>query len=247
VKTVKEVSELTGISVRTLHYYDEIGILAPSGMTRAGYRLYDDEALESLQHILFLRELEFPLKDIKTVLENDGFDNRETMEKHRRLLMMKRDRLDRLIKLTDRLLKGETEMSFKEFDMTDIEKARKRYADEARGRWGKGAQYAQSEERAAAYTRNDWQRITEEANSIYSRFAENMDKAADDPEVADAVRSWKQHITDNYYECTDEILAGLGEMYVADERFKKNIGRHCQGLAKFMSEAIKAYCGKKQI
>lgn len=242
MKTVHEVSELTGVSVRTLHYYDEIGLLTPTETTQAGYRLYGDAALARLQQILFLRELDFPLKEIKAILQSGSFDAREAMEHQKHLLVLKRDRLDKLIGLADSFLKGETTMNFEAFDMKEIEQARTEYAQEAKERWGSTEAYRQSEARTSKYTQADWQRISGEMDGIFAKFAAQMDKPLEDPAVQQTVRAWQDHITTNYYNCTDEILAGLGEMYTADERFRTNIDRHAAGLAAFISQAIRAYC-----
>lgn len=118
MRTVKQVSELTGISVRTLHYYDEIGLLAPSKVTEAGYRMYDDEALQGLQQILFFRELDFPLKDIRSIMLNPAYDKGKAFGMQKKLIQEKRDRLDGLSMLLDKLIEGENCMSFKEFDMS---------------------------------------------------------------------------------------------------------------------------------
>ena len=244
MKTVKEVSKMTGVSVRTLHYYDGIGLLKPTETTDAGYRLYNGEALARLQQILFFRELGFPLKEIREILANPSFDAREALKNHRRMLVMERDRLNGLIRLADRTLKGETAMSFEEFDRGEIEETRKKFAKEAKERWGGTDAYRESERRTSSYTRDDWERIHGEAEKLYRAFAENMKKPPDDPDVEALVKEWQALITRNFYLCTDEILAGLGKMYSGDPRFAGNIDKHGQGLADFMSRAIAAYCGK---
>ena len=119
MRTVKQVSELTGISIRTLHYYDEIGLLKPSKVTEAGYRLYDDDALQVLQQILFFRELDFPLKDIQAIMLNPDYDKGKAFIDQRKLIQVKRDRLNGLLNLLDKLIKGEECMSFKEFDISE--------------------------------------------------------------------------------------------------------------------------------
>ena len=119
MRTVKQVSDLTGISVRMLHYYDEIGLLKPTLTTEAKYRLYDDEALETLQQILFFKELDIPLKEVKKLIDNPRFDRSKVLENQKKLLILKRNRLNDLIKLINRTIKGEREMSFKEFDMSE--------------------------------------------------------------------------------------------------------------------------------
>lgn len=119
MRTVKQVSDLTGISVRTLHYYDEIGLLKPSEITEAGYRLYDDETLKTLQQILFFKELDIPLKDVKKIMLSPYFDKMQALKNQKKLLMLKRKRLNGLIKLINKTLKGESTMNFKEFDMSE--------------------------------------------------------------------------------------------------------------------------------
>jgi len=127
--TVKQVSELTGISVRTLHYYDEIGLFKPSKVTESGYRMYDNDALETLQQILFFRELDFPLKDIKTIMLNPKYDKNKAFANQRKLIQVKRDRLNDLLNLLDKLIKGEKCMSFKEFDMSEYTNALEEFSD----------------------------------------------------------------------------------------------------------------------
>lgn len=245
MKTVKEVSKLTGISVRTLHYYDEIGLLKPTRINSAGYRFYDGEALSRLQQILFFRDLDFPLKEIRDILNNPSFDPRAALENHRRLLFMKRSRINELIRLVDRTLKGESKLSFEEFDESNIEKAQRQYAEEAKSRWGNTDAYRENAEKTSAYRPQDWKRIQVEAEQLYRKFAENMKKGPENPAVQELVKDWQAMITKNFYQCTDSILAGLGEMYANDPRFQKNINQYGEGLAEFMSNAIRAYCGKK--
>ena len=150
--TVGETARLTGVSVRTLHYYDEIGLLRPSGTSEGGYRLYDEACLARLQQILFFRELEFPLDEIRRILESPSFNSRRAMERHRELLAMKRERLERLIGLVDHILKGDITMDFKPFDASEIRRAQEQYAEEAKARWGDSAAYAQSAKKTGAYT-----------------------------------------------------------------------------------------------
>jgi DNA-binding transcriptional MerR regulator len=241
-KTVNQVAKLSGVSIRTLHWYDKIGLLCPAKVTDAGYRLYGDEELERLQQILFFRELGFELKDIKAILDSPNYDKTEAMKKHKELLTLKLNRLKNLINLVDKTMKGESEMSFKEFDMAEIEKAQSQYKKEAEERWGSTDAFKQSQKKTSLYTKDDWARITAESDSIHKRLAENMDKSPCSQEVQRIISEWQAHIIKYYYDCTREMLSGLGEMYVADERFTKNIDKNGKGLALFMCEAIKEYC-----
>ena len=240
---INEVAKLTGVTVRTLHYYDEIDLLKPSEITEAGYRLYDDSALETLQQILFLRELDFPLGEIKEIITNPAFDRKEALLKQKELLFKKRERLDGLIELADKTIKGECVMSFKEFDMTEIEKYKKEYADEVKERWGNSEAYAESQKKTEKYGEQQWRQIDREGSDILKAFAENMDKAPGSAEVQALVRRWQDFITEKFYKCTDEILSGLGKMYAADERFRENIDKNGKGTAEFISKAIEIHCG----
>ncbi len=140
MRTTSQVANLTGVSIRTLQYYDEIGLLKPSELTPAGYRLYDDDALQTLQQILFFRELDFSLKDISKIINNPNFDRITAFKKQKELLLLKRNRTDRLIQLLERLEKGEQCMSFKEFDLSEyidaLEEFKEKQTDEIINYWG---------------------------------------------------------------------------------------------------------------
>ncbi|MDD3306322.1 MAG: MerR family transcriptional regulator [Acetobacterium sp.] len=242
--TVKEVATLTGVSVRTLHYYHREGILIPSEITTNKYRYYDATNLRQLQNILFLRELDFSIQEIKTILADPDYDEIAAFKKQRHLLLLKRHRLDKLIALLEQKLEGETTMNFKPFEMTEIEANKKQYEAEVKQRWGKTDAYSQSQKKTSTYSPENWEAIHNEAESIYACFVANLDKDASDPTVQDLVAKWQDHITQHYYECTKEILAGLGLMYIHDERFKANIDTHATGLAQFISDAIGIYTAK---
>jgi len=130
MRTVKEVSELTGISVRTLHYYDEIGLFEPTIVSEAGYRLYDDKALERLQQILFFREFDMPLKEIKSIMENPNLDKNQLFCSQKQVLILKKERLERLIASIDDILKGENRMDFEIFSKTDVEQLYEAFVDQ---------------------------------------------------------------------------------------------------------------------
>lgn len=240
--SVSRAAKLSGVSVRTLHYYDEIGLLKPSEMSDTGYRYYDEQSLEVLQQILFYRELDFSLSSIKDILSRPGYDKTKALAEQKYLLTLKKNRLEGLIELLDQTMKGASSMSFKEFDMTEIEEAKEKYKDEAEQRWGNTDAYRQSMQRTNSYKKEDWAKISAESGAIYEGFVENMNKEPSHEDVQALVERWKNHISTYFYDCNNEILAGLGEMYVADERFTKNIDRYGQGLAQFISDAIKIYC-----
>ncbi len=243
-RTVHELAKLADVSVRTLHHYDSIGLLPPSRVTNAGYRLYDEASVQRLEQILFFRELDFPLKEIKQILDHPSFDKTQALKAQRELLLLKRQRLDHLVSAIDQTLKGEQSMSFNAFNTQEIETAKEKYAAEVRERWGNTAAYTQSTVRTNSYQASDWERITAETNAIFQAFADNMDFPPSSSKVQKLVAQWQEHITQNYYDCTNEILAGLGELYIGDERFTENIDKHRKGLAAFISEAILCYCGQ---
>lgn len=244
--TISEMAKLARISVRTLHYYDEIGLLKPSEInSETGYRLYDEESIVKLQQILFYKELDFSLKEIKVMMEADDYDINWALESQKNLLKLKRQRLDRLINLLTKQLEGEITMDFKEFDMKDIEVAKEKYAEEVKTRWGQSDAYKESQEKTAKYSKEDWAKISQEMDDLLKAFSEKVDCEASDPAVQGLVKKWQAFITSYYYECSDDILAGLGQMYGADERFIQNMDKFKMGTAMLISQAIEVYCGRE--
>ena len=243
MKTVKEVAALSGVTARTLRYYHQIGLLTPARVTQAGYRLYDEADLERLQQILVLREVDLPLEEIRAILEDPRFDRRQALERHRQLLQMKRDRLDGLLRLVDETLKGGIPVRFQEFDMGEIKAAKAQYAQEAEERWGDTDAYRESVKRTGAYQPGDWAQITSQMEEIFQGMADAMAEGPDSPRAQALVVRWQEYITQRFYPCTDEILAGLGELYVSDPRFAKNLDRYAPGMARFFSQAIACHCG----
>lgn len=241
-----EIAKITGISVRTLHYYDEIGLLKPTQTTQAGYRFYGEAALERLQQILFFKELDFSLKEIADIIKSPNYDKSHVLTRQRELLVLKKQRLERIITAVEKSLEGDSifmEKDFKAFDTKQIEQAKKAYQSEVIQRYGGTKQFAQSEEKTKSYTKQDWEDIGVKASSIFEGFATLVggDPAGDDAQIL--VGQWQQYISDNFYDCTTDILACLGEMYIGDDRFKQNIDQYKEGTAQFMSEAIKIFCG----
>lgn len=246
---VKEVSNLVGVSVRTLHHYDDIGLLKPEFVTDAGYRLYSDEDLERLQQILFFKELDFTLQEIKEIIESPDFDRKKALNAHKKLLIEKKNRLERLIESVERTMnsiEGGMEMNKKEmfdgFDMSEIEKHKEKYAEETKAKYGHTDAYKESAKRTAKYNKEDWARIMAKGDEINKKIVINMDKGPADSTVQEGVAEFRQHITDSFYDCTVEIFRGLGDLYVQDERFTANLDKYKEGYAKFLREAILYYC-----
>ncbi len=232
---IKEFAQLTGVSVRTLHYYDEIGLLKPSEVdAQTGYRFYDENAFERMQEILFYRELDFSLKTIAEILSSPDYDKQQALSRQRKLLLAKKERLEQLIATLDSVEEGMGFMKTK----NEYEALKNQYAEEAKQRWGNTDAYQESENR-----NTDFSKSAPLLDAVFEEFAE-LNRAGASPESEPAkimAEKLQQCITDNFYTCTDEILKGLGQMYVADERFRKNIDRHGEGTAEFVSACIKNY------
>ena len=238
---IKEFAQFTGVSVRTLHYYDEIGLLPPARVDRqTGYRYYDENSLLRMQEILFYRELDFSLRSIGELLSAPDHDRARALQEQKTLLTLKKERLERLISAVDDAMKGENVMSA--FDNNQLEQ----YRQEAKQRWGNTDAYREYAQKAGQYSKDKWGQLAEGMQEILARFALCMkqEQAPDSPQAQGLVKDLQEHITKNYYRCTDEILAGLGQMYIADERFRANIDRHADGTAAFISRAIEIHCSK---
>ena len=233
---VREFARLAGVSVRTLHYYDEIGLLKPAEVSEGnGYRLYDENSLLRMQEIRFYRELDFPLKSILDLLSSPNYDRTAVLTEQKRLLTLKKERLERLISALDDAVKGEIVMDA--FDNSKFEE----YREEVKERWGGTGAYAEFARRAKGRSGEKSGEANAGLDRIMGEFAACMRGGSEpgSPEANALVRRLQEYITERFYTCTDEILAGLGKMYVADERFKNNIDRHGAGTAMFISAAIK--------
>ena len=240
MKTVAQVSAMTGISVRTLHHYDAIGLLKPSRITDAGYRLYDETTLKRLQTILLFRELEFPLKQIKRILENPEFDPMEALEDQIQMLELKREHLDQVISHARNIQKtGVISMNFKAFDTKKMDA----YAAQAKEKWGHTDAYKESQQKTAGKSK---EQQLETADALMDIFREMGAIRSQDPASAEAqtlVKKLQDFITEHYYNCTKPILQGLGMMYVAGDEMTDNINNAGgEGTAEFASRAIAHYC-----
>ncbi len=242
MRTVKEVSELTGVSVRTLHHYDAIGLLKPTKTTPAGYRLYDITALNRLQHILMFRELQFPLKEIKAILDSPIFDPKEALQQQIRLLELQLEHTKKLISLAREIQeKGVNYMNFHTFHNTEMDQ----FAAEVKQRWGNTKAYQEYIQKNNEKTSQQQSEITNQFMTLFAQIGSLKQKPPSDQKVQDKIKQLQQFITEHYYHCTDEILSGLGQMYVSDERMKHNIDNMGgDGTADFVKEAILIYCSK---
>lgn len=241
--TVHEVSKLTGVSIRALHHYDQIGLLKAAAVTEAGYRLYDDAALERLQSILLFKELEFPLKDIRRILDSPDFDRSKALEQQMRLLELKKEHLENLIDLARGIkMIGVKNMSFDAFDTRKIDE----YAAEAKASWGKTEAYKEYEKKSAGRSRETQQKLNVEMMDIFREFGQIRDQAPDGAAAKALAKKLQDHITENYYTCTDEILLSLGKMYAGGGDFTVHIDKvGGEGTAAFACKAIEAMVTEK--
>lgn len=241
---VKEVAQLAGVSVRTLHHYDELGLLVPSARTAAGYRLYRDDDLLRLQQILIGRELGLSLEDIRRSLDDPGFDRRAALRAQRAQLQTRAHRTAEMLRAVDRALALIEEPMTTTDDMKQIfggfDPAR--YEDEARERWGETDAYQVSKQRTARYTRADWERLAAEQAAIYADAyaALQAGVAADAPAAMDVAERHRLSIDRWFYPCAPSMHRGLADMYEADARFAENIDKHGAGLTPYLAAAIRA-------
>ncbi len=238
--TVHEVSRLTGVSIRTLQYYDRIGLLHPAGHTEAGYRLYDDTDLETLQQILLFRELEFSLKDIKAIIERPDFDKSKALEQQIELLKLKKEHLDNLIDLAAGIkLLGVKYMNFSAFDRSKLDE----YAAQAKASWGDTPAWKEFEMKSKGRTNEEDKLLGDRCMLIFKQFGKIKDSDPASDEAQSLVKKLQSFITENFYTCTNEILKGLGKMYSSGGDFTKSIDESAgEGTALFVDKAIEIYC-----
>jgi len=247
--TVGSVARLAGVTVRTLHHYDEIGLVVPSGRTDSGYRTYGSAEVERLQEVLFFRELGFSLETIRDIIGRPSYHREAALEQQRDLLEQRAERLLLMVDAIDRaMLAQRTGVQMSNEDILEVfgDFDPREYEEEAKERWGQSDAYQQSAQRTSGYGKADWEAIKAETDEIYGAFLTLKDSGipADDPAAMEIAERHRAHISRWFYDCSLEIHAGLGEMYMADERFKKNINRAGAGIAEYMSAAIAANAAK---
>lgn len=242
MKTVGEVAELAGITVRTLHHYDEIGLLSPGGRSEAGYRLYCYDDLARLREILIWRTLGFPLNEIAALLDDPRHDRLAALERQRELIEREVERLGALATAVDAAIAAhvngtrlEVTTMFEGFDPSE-------YEEEARERWGHTEAYRESARRAAGYGAAEWGEIRAEAEAITREMIVLMrgGEPADGQAARALAERHRQHISRWFYPCSPRMHRGLAEMYVADERFTRTYEREAEGLAAYFHDAILA-------
>jgi DNA-binding transcriptional MerR regulator len=243
--SVGRVADLSGVTIRTLHHYDEIGLLSPGGRSEAGYRVYEHSDLERLQRILFYRELGFTLKEISTIIDDPNTDAMGHLRRQRGLLVARIERLDAMVDAIDYEMEAKTmdikltpEERFEVFGEFRPED----HAEEAQRRWGETESYKESNRRVSKYTKEDWLKLKAEAEEVQNRLAAAFESglAPDSEEAMAGAEAHRQHISRWFYECTYEIHRGLAEMYVSGARFRSNYDAQTPGLAVYIKEAAHA-------
>jgi DNA-binding transcriptional MerR regulator len=241
--TVHQLASLAGISVRTLHHYDHIGLLQASARTAAGYRLYDTEDLLRLQQILLYRELDLPLEEIRRILDDPGFEPVRALAQHRRTLELRAERLARLLHTIDRTIARLTEV---DMSLTD-EELYEGLPKEQIERWKREVDerydpklVAESNRRVHAMGKEQWNAVKTEGDAISRRMAELMGRPADNPEVQATIA--RQHAwIENFYPCSAEVFTGLGQLYAENPEFRATYDKVRPGLADFMRDAMAYY------
>jgi DNA-binding transcriptional MerR regulator len=246
---VGEVAALAGVTVRTLHHYDRIGLLSPSERTPAGYRRYTPSDLDRLHQVLVYRELGFPLEEIATLLDDPAADPVAHLRRQLALLRDRQDRMRAMVAAVEKEMEARTmgisltpQERFEVFGENDPAQ----YEAEVEERWGQTDAYAQSRRRTATYSKDDWLQIKEESAGVERRFAEALRSgvAADSEQAMDVAEEHRQHISRWFYDCPPQMHAGLGRMYVEDERFTAHYEQVAPGLAQFVSTAVQANAGR---
>jgi DNA-binding transcriptional MerR regulator len=246
--TVKQLADAAGVSPRTLHYYDEIGLLTPDAYGENGYRYYGEAALLRLQQILFFKELDFNLTDIKATIDRPGFDTLQALRAHRQSLQERRGRLSRLIETVDKTIlhmKGELKMAEREFYQGFSEEKQKEYEEEIRRRYG-DKELKQSRERWGSYGPQEKQKIQDEFDRIVKELRDRMGEGHDGPEVQARVKELHAWVG-SFYDCTLEVFEGLGHMYNENPDFRMMYEmKYGPGVSAFLEKAIVYYCEQQR-
>jgi DNA-binding transcriptional MerR regulator len=245
--TVQKLAKISGTTVRTLHYYDEVGLLKPTFIAENGYRYYDKKAQLKLQQILFFKELDFSLEQIRKVLGNPNIEKLELLKDQKQLLQLKKKRLEKIMATIDETIikeeGGEDSMSQNNDDLYGAFTKREleEFEKEAKVRWGDTKAYKQSIQRTKSWTKDDYVRVQKEWGVLLSAMAEKMDQNTNSEEIQAVVDRIYQHLF-QFYDPNIEMFRGLGQMYVEDVRFKKTFEKIKPGLAEFTRDAITFYC-----
>jgi DNA-binding transcriptional MerR regulator len=246
--SVQQLADLAGVSVRTLHHYDTVGLLRPARQAKNGYRQYGEEELLKLQQILFFRELEFPLDDIKRIIHDPKFNLQVALEEHRELIELKKKRLTKLLKTIDQTLKKlnqETSMEDKQLYSSFSKDELDEYAKEAKQRWGHTEAYKQSQERYGKLSDAEKQKIGQAGEDLLKDIASHMPEGAKSDVVQQLIGRHYEALR-TFYDPNTKLYRGLAEMYVADPRFTAFYEQRAPGLAQFMRDAMVEFCDRAE-
>jgi DNA-binding transcriptional MerR regulator len=245
--TVKKLAQMTGLTVRALHHYDQIGLLKPSKIGENGYRYYEHPDLLKLQQILFFRELDFSLETIVSIINSPELMPLQILEEQRKLLKLKKKRLEKMLftieKTIQKMKRGETMTDDSLFSNFSDEESKK-YQKEAKERWGHTKAYQQSINRTKTWTKAKWDEVKHEGQTITLAMASVMDCNPADPKVQQIVEKFFQHIN-RFYDLTPEFFRNLGQMYVDDPRFTATYEKIKPGLAIFMRDAMEVFANNQ--
>ena len=249
--TVHEVADLTGITIRTLHYYDGIGLLKPAMVTGNKYRLYTDDDLSRLQEILFFREVGFALKEIKGLLSSPNYDRTEALKRHLDILQAQKERIDALISLVKTEIAGNRVPSFTPFSDAKVLELREKYRSEVLKRWGDTESFKEYEKAFLSQSREKQEDQLKKFHLVskdtFERLAQFQNQSPACQEVQQIVGEWQRYISESFYKCDNQMLLYLGQLYIGDERFSNYINKFGNGnLAAFFSEAINIFCAKNK-
>jgi MerR family transcriptional regulator, thiopeptide resistance regulator len=243
--SVSQIARLAGVSVRTLHHYDQIGLLSPAGRSGAGYRRYGDDDLRRLQQIMFYRELGFALSDITDMVSDPDAEPAEHLRRQHGLLVARLERTRRLVTAVERAMEAEKlGISLTPEERLEVfgDHDPAQWTDEVTERWGDTDAYRQARQRMRSYGKDDWLAIKAEAVQITAAFvaARAAGQAPDSAAATSLAEQHRQHISHWFYDCPPEMHRGLGEMYVADSRFAANYESLAPGLAAYVRDAFAA-------
>ncbi|MBP7058605.1 MerR family transcriptional regulator [Candidatus Gracilibacteria bacterium] len=244
--TVKQLADLANITVRTLHYYDQIGLLKPNHKSKNGYRYYEHQDLLILQQILFFRELDFGIKEIINILKTPAYNDKQALNQQKKLLLAKQKRIKQLIKTIDTTLNNQNTMNdqdlYQGLSTQEIEAMKA----EAKQRWSKTPQYQQSQKSINKMTKQQMEQIQQEAQNIYQGLTKMIGTDPKSTAVQELIDRHYQHLK-HYYQPNLELYRGLAEMYTTDERFKKYFAKFHPTLPQFLHDAMLVYCNTKKL
>lgn len=242
---IKDVARLTGLSHRTIRHYDNIGLVSATRVEDNSYRVYDKDSIFKLKEIIFFKELDFSLDEIKTILTSKKYNRIEILKEQKKLLILKKNRYDTLISSIEETISNIKEGKELEKKILNVTNTFEAYKGEVLKKYGKSREYKEFKEKN--YSNKDLNQFDKESKEIFINLASYMPLGFKDEKVVTLIKEWQNYITTNFYTCTDEILLSLANIYVDDNRFKKNFDKIKPGLAKFFSDSIRYYLSLKKV